>query len=183
MLRSSLALSFPTQKRMDITYLHWLQSLLYRFLHTNYVDGPHLVSSQQDYGIELLGPVTVDPSWQAKAGQGFDAASFPIDWQAKTATCPQGKSSRKWKSTMDRGETQVIRVEFGKSDCLACPCCSQCTTAPSNPRQLTLRPQAQFEAIQAARQRQQTQEFKERYAIRAGIGGKHVGSRPSVLPL
>src|SRR5256885_9736486 len=31
----SLALSFPAQKRMDITYLHWLQSLLHRFLHTN----------------------------------------------------------------------------------------------------------------------------------------------------
>jgi hypothetical protein len=28
MLRSSLALSFLAQKRMDITYLHWLQSLL-----------------------------------------------------------------------------------------------------------------------------------------------------------
>ncbi len=37
MLRSSWALSFPTQKRMDITYLHWLQSLLHRFLHTNQV--------------------------------------------------------------------------------------------------------------------------------------------------
>src|SRR2546423_5587576 len=35
MLRSSLALSFSTQKRMDITYPHWLQSLLHRFLHTN----------------------------------------------------------------------------------------------------------------------------------------------------
>jgi transposase len=140
-------------------------------MDTGYVDGPHLVNSQQDYGIELLGPVTVDPSWQAKAGHGFDAASFTIDWQTKTATCPQGKKSRKWKPTLDRGETQVIRVEFGKSDCLACPCRSQCTTAPSNPRQLTLRPQAQFEAIQAARQRQQTPEFKERYALRAGIEG------------
>jgi len=69
MLRSSLALSFPPQKRMDITYLHWLQSLLHRFLHTNYVDGPHLVSSQQDYGIELLGPVTVDPRQHVNANR------------------------------------------------------------------------------------------------------------------
>ncbi len=81
---------------------------------------------------------------------------------------------------MDRGETQVIRVEFGKSDCLACPCRSQCTNAPSHPRQLTLRPQAQFEAIQAARQRQQTQEFKERYAIRAGIEGTISEARSSL---
>ncbi|GAC1407243.1 MAG: hypothetical protein NVSMB49_27080 [Ktedonobacteraceae bacterium] len=34
-----------------------------------------------------------------------------------------------------------------------------------------VRPQAQFEAIQAARHRQHTQEFKDRYAIRAGIEG------------
>lgn len=34
-----------------------------------------------------------------------------------------------------------------------------------------VRPQAQCTAIQAARHRQQTQEFKQRYAIRAGIEG------------
>ena len=138
---------------------------------TGYVDGPHLVSSREEHRIELLGPVTIDPSWQAKAGQGFDAASFVIDWEAEQATCPQGKLSRKWKPTHDRGDTQVIRVEFGKHDCLQCPCRSLCTTASTNPRQLTLRPPAQHAAIQAARLRQHTPEFKKRYAIRAGIEG------------
>ena len=33
---------------------------------TGYVDGPHLVTSQRDYGIDLLGPVTIDPSWQSR---------------------------------------------------------------------------------------------------------------------
>ena len=37
------------------------------------------------------------------------------------------------------------------------------------PRQLTVRPQAQHEALQAARQRQQTEEFKGQYALRAGV--------------
>ncbi len=140
-------------------------------MDTGYVDGDHIVSSRNTYGVELLGPVTSSPSWQARAGQGFDHAGFPIDWQAKQATCPQGKSSRKWTLKQDRTVPEVIRIQFGKQDCLACPCRSQCTTAISNPRQLVVRPQAQFEAIQAARQRQQTQEFKERYAIRAGIEG------------
>ena len=54
----------------------------------------------------MLGPVTIDPSWQAKAGQGFDPAGFAIDWQAKQATCPQGNLSRKWKPTQDRGDTR-----------------------------------------------------------------------------
>jgi transposase len=48
----------------------------------------------------------VIPEGRAKAGQGFDAASFAIDWEAKQATCPQGKLSRKWKPTHDRGDTQ-----------------------------------------------------------------------------
>jgi Transposase DDE domain len=36
---------------------------------------------------------------------------------------------------------------------------------------LTLRPQAQYEAIQATRQLQSTQAFKEEYALRAGVEG------------
>jgi len=138
---------------------------------TGYVDGPQLVTSQREYGIELLGPVTVDPSWQANAGQGFDAASFRIDWQAKQATCPQGKSSHKWKSARDPRYPDVIHVEFGKADCLACACRSLCTTAATNPRQLTLRPAEQHAAIQARRKLQTTSEFKERYALRAGVEG------------
>jgi len=138
---------------------------------TGYVDGPQLVTSQQEYGIDLLGPVTVDPSWQAKAGQGFDAASFTIDWQAKQATCPQGKISHKWKSARDPNYPDVLHVEFGKADCLACPCRSLCTTAATNPRQLTLRPPEQHAAIQARRQLQSTPEFKQRYALRAGVEG------------
>ena len=140
-------------------------------MDTGYVDGAHLVSSQNTYGVELLGPVTTSPSWQAHAGQGFDHAGFTIDWQAKQATCPQGKSSRKWTLKQDGHASEVIRIQFGKQDCLACPCRSQCATAITNPRQLVVRPQAQFEAIQAARQRQLTQEFKDRYAMRAGIEG------------
>lgn len=140
-------------------------------MDTGYVDGKHLVTSQQTYGIELLGPVTRSPSWQARAGQGFDHTGFTIDWHAQKATCPQGNSSRKWTLKQDRTAPEVIRIQFGKQDCLACPCRSQCTTAITNPRQLVVRPQAQFEAIQLARQRQHTQEFKDRYAIRAGIEG------------
>ena len=41
------------------------------------------------------------------------------------------------------------------------------------PRQLTVRPQAHHEAIQTARQRQETAAFKVQYAQRAGIEGTH----------
>lgn len=41
----------------------------------------------------------------------------------------------------------------------------------SRPRQLTIRPQEQYEAIHAARHRQTTQTFQDRYAKRAGVEG------------
>jgi transposase len=55
-----------------------------------YTDAEGLVSSQRDYGITLLGPVAADPSWQAKAGEGFDKGSFLIDWEREIAICPEG---------------------------------------------------------------------------------------------
>ena len=47
-----------------------------QIVDTGYVDAEQLVSSQQDYGINLVGPVLSDNSWQAKASKGFDAAHF-----------------------------------------------------------------------------------------------------------
>jgi transposase len=56
----------------------------------------------------------------------------------------------------------------------ACPARSACTWAKDAPRQLTVRPQAHHEALQGARQRQQTAAFKAQYAQRAGVEGTHV---------
>lgn len=140
-------------------------------LDAGYVDGPLLVSSAQQYGIELLGPVSGDSSWQGRAGQGFSVSDFAIDWEAHRVTCPQGHTSHKWKWAYNGHGGDRIHVEFGKQDCLACSCRAQCTSAASNPRQISFHPQAQHEAIQATRKRQTTQEFQDRYAIRAGIEG------------
>ena len=46
-----------------------------------------------------------------------------------------------------------------------------CTRAKDAPRLLTVLPQAQHVALQAARQRQETDEFKTQYSLRAGVEG------------
>jgi transposase len=46
-----------------------------------------------------------------------------------------------------------------------------CTHIKKHGRKLTLRPQAEHEAIQARRQYQQTETFRKEYAIRAGVEG------------
>jgi len=63
------------------------------------------------------------------------------------------------------------RVCFDHHACAACPSRSLCTRSKRHPRQLLLRPQERRDALQAARERQKTDAFKERYATRAGIEG------------
>lgn len=79
---------------------------------TAYVSGPLLVESQKTFGVELLGPVMPDTSWQAEADQGFDISHFSIDWEKEKVTCPQGQTNRYWRWSRDRHGHPVIRVFF-----------------------------------------------------------------------
>ncbi|HYD30010.1 MAG TPA: hypothetical protein VEB64_04030 [Azospirillaceae bacterium] len=65
-------------------------------LDAGYVDAPLLLSSQADRGIEIVGPVRPDASWQGKTRQGYDLGAFAIDWEARTVTCPQGETATSW---------------------------------------------------------------------------------------
>ncbi len=65
----------------------------------------------------------------------------------------------------------MIHVEFRASECAACPSRPSCTPAKNLPRSLTLQPKEDHEAIQAARRRQETEEFASIYSKRAGIEG------------
>jgi transposase len=149
-----------------------------------YTDAEGLVSSQRDYGVPLLGPVAADPSWQAKAAEGFDKASFLIDWEREVAICPVGKQNYSWLPNGDRSRGVVggIRVQFSGRDCSPCPLRSQCTRAKTAPRELVLLPRDRYEALRAAKSRQSTAEFREEYALRAGIESTHAqGIRRSDL--
>ena len=136
-----------------------------------YVDGPLLVDSLQEFGIELIGPVRPDVSWQAKAANGYDLSQFQIDWEKHQVTCPEGKHSKCWTPSKDAWDNPTIRIKFSRTDCRLCPHRDLCTKGKSEPRSLTLRPQAEHEAIQAVRQAQLTEEWKSRYNVRAGIEG------------
>lgn len=130
------------------------------------------MASQKKYGLTLLGSVPADTSWQAQAATGFDVTQFHVDWQQQQVTCPVGKTNQCWTRTHDRYGKDVIHIKFDPADCRTCPCRPLCTQAKSGGRMLTLRPQSQHHlALQQARERQQTPDFKERYAKRAGIEG------------
>lgn len=142
-----------------------------QLVDAGYVRGRNLVSSRQQHGIDLIGPVAADHQWQAKAGAGFDVSHFQIDWEEQIVTCPRGQPSVRWCQTETARGRTMIHIDFAAAACTPCPVRAQCTRAKSLPRSLTLQPRVEHEAIQAARQRQQTADFATAYARRAGIEG------------
>ncbi len=138
-----------------------------------YTDSKVLVASQSEYGVTIVGPVADDPGWQARAGTGFDKGSFVVDWDRQVVTCPAGKTSLSWLPNTYPKNGMVIEARFARKDCTPCPHRSQCTRSKQEPRIIGLLPREQHEALQAARREQETEEFRARYAARAGIEGTH----------
>jgi transposase len=113
----------------------------------------------------------VETRWQARAGTGFAASDFQIDWAAKRATCPQGATSTGWTTNRDRNRNPVVKMTFPVAACAACPMRTACTRAKRDGRELTVRTEAAHTALQAARRQQATPGFWELYTARAGVEG------------
>lgn len=141
-----------------------------QFVDMGYIEADLLVSSQQK-GIDLVAPVPSSKSWQDRVEEAFDHTHFHIDWEHMTATCPGGKHSAYSAERQTWRGTPNLLFAFRREDCQSCPLRQQCTRAKNVGRTLTIYPQEQYKALLAARARQETEEFKERYAARAGIEG------------
>jgi transposase len=120
-----------------------------------------------------LGPTRLDYHWQAREGAGFDAQHVQIDWDQHQARCPAGKTSISWTPAVDNRGNAVIKVKFSSTDYRRCDHVAQCVRSQKRyPRRtLTIRPQPQYQALQAARQREATEAFQAEYARGAGIEG------------
>jgi transposase len=140
----------------------------HHLVDSGYVTIANLVESQGVYGVDLVGP-TLKTHWY-QAETGYDLTHFSIDWQAETVTCPEGHISSSWTPVQDAGKA-LIKVKFSQSDCKVCPSRTCCTGTTR--RSLTLHPREQMQALFAARQREETDEFKDMYRHRAGIEGTH----------
>lgn len=139
-------------------------------MDTGYVTAEHIVNSQSNYGVNLIGPVRGNPSWQTQKNSKFSADQFQVDWDHQVVTCPKGHQSIIWRPKIDNRGLPVIHVHFSQSDCRCCPIRKQCTHSKFA-RRLTLQPQAKYNALRERRQVQETSEFKELYQKRAGVEG------------
>lgn len=137
-----------------------------------FVDAELLVRSALEHDIDLIGPVRPNVGWQARTEGAYDISRFYIDWEAKKATCPEGKQSRGWKTAIDSWGRPDIVVRFNRRECLECKSRVLCTRSKEEPRHLTLLPnKAEHEIMQAARIKQKTPEWKKSYDERAGVEG------------
>ena len=153
----------------DLQQRHLLPSQ--QWLDAGYITADVLVKSQQRFGIEVISPVDPDVKWQAHTDQGVDASQFTIDWSRKQATCPQGHISVSWTPTIDSRKHEVIKIRFSTKDCQACPLVTRCTFSHSRvPRRLlSIRPQQQYEALQAARDAKQPRLFPDNMLCDRGL--------------
>ncbi len=93
---------------------------------TAFLDAELLVTSRQEYDVELLGPTRRDWPWQAQAAQGFASADFVVDFDRCRSTCPAGKESVEWVPRVDKWGKASSSIRFSSGDFGACPSQAQC---------------------------------------------------------
>jgi transposase len=140
------------------------------YLDSGYLSAAVVVSALTTWGIALIGPLLADTSAQARAGHGYARADFAVDYDTKTVTCPQGKTSASWTPCTQRGKDAIVAT-FSASDCGPCPARDLCTTSGKSRRQLTVLPRDLAQAQAAARAAEKTIPFQADYARRAGVEG------------
>lgn len=139
-----------------------------------YVGADVIVEAKRLHQIDVVGPATKiqNVSWQAREKTGFDLSKFKFDWNANQVTCPMGQHSMRWlENRKDRTGNRVINIGFSQAVCGPCTARMLCTRHKTEGRTMQIRPQQQHEAIQHARNHQNTAEFKAEYRARAGIEG------------
>jgi transposase len=142
------------------------------YLDSGYPSAALVLDSLRRWGVTLVTPLLADQSRQARAGAGYDRASFTIDFDSQQARCPQGQTSTWWNPVTQRG-TDAIAIKFAADTCRSCPERQQCTrsVSPTFGRQLTVPPREVHHAQQAARATEKTEDWQARYATRAGVEG------------
>ena len=98
-----------------------------------------------------------------------DKAAFQIDLAQQTATCPQGHTVAASKGSTQDG-LPTLRFCFLRATCETCPLFQRCVRSKSAGRTVNTHPHEAY--LRAARERQQTDEFKNAYRLRPAIERK-----------
>ena len=136
-----------------------------------YISADLLVQSQDDHGIDLMGPPRPIPHWQSKIEGAYTTNRFIIDWKKRAVRCPEGVMSTIWRDYVDADGKAYHKIAFPHAVCQTCKARTLCTKAKKGSKRLRLHPKRQHQALQKARDRMASDEGYKRYARRAGIEG------------
>lgn len=134
-----------------------------------YVDGAYVsaqkLAEAQAQGRELIGPAQPAPH---KDGR-FSTEDFQVNVEERTAICPAGKTNTQCSRLEEEATGKVsYRFEFS-THCHACPLRGQCLGKDQRHRTLVVG--EHHTVLQARRQEQKTEAFKQRIKHRNGIEG------------
>jgi transposase len=100
----------------------------------------------------------------------IDKSAFQIDEQTQTATCPKGQTVSAKSVEIDDKKRNAFNFVFDRNICEKCPLFSRCVRSKATGRTIST---SFFENyLREARQRQETDEFKQLYRLRPRIEGK-----------
>lgn len=121
-------------------------------------------AERPDNPIDLLSPMRhpKDPE--------VDKSAFSIDDQAQTATCPKGQTVKASSVQTNQQERTAFTFVFERTICEKCPLFTRCVRSKTTGRTVTTSFYEDY--LRVARQRQQTDEFKQLYRLRPRIEGK-----------
>jgi len=121
-------------------------------------------AERPDNPIDLLSPMRRpnDPE--------VDKSAFSIDDQAQTATCPKGQTVSVSNIQIDQQGHTAFTFVFERTVCETCSLFARCVRSKTTGRTVTTSFHEDY--LRAARQRQQTDEFKQLYRLRPRIEGK-----------
>jgi transposase len=134
---------------------------------TGFLDAEFMVTSREEYDVELLGATRQDRRWQARAAEGDGAEHVAVDFAAQRATCPEGHTSVAWVPRLAVRGNDSSSIRCSRTDCADGPARAKCTRQPR--RAITVRPSAQSEALRQRRQEERRSAYAAAYAKRAGI--------------
>ncbi len=133
---------------------------------TNYGSTENVIACQKR-GTELVSPVPGPKVEEMPADGPITKADFDVDPKGgRKTTCPAGREAVS--EIRDRG-TGKVRAVFGADTCAACPLRESCPARRLSDGRRVLRTTVHAAVLAKRRRYEQTKEFKERYAMRAGI--------------
>jgi transposase len=115
-------------------------------------------------GIDLVSPVATP------ADPEVDKSAFVVDEAANTLTCPGGQTVGEPRLVKDDAGRQVRQFAFPRVGCEACSLFARCVRSRTEGRKVTLN--YHEDVVRQARERQETEEFRERYRERAKVERK-----------